>query len=224
MRPHITCHMISSVDGRTQTRHWPGDTAKVFEETAATIKCDGWIVGRTTMAEFCEQSPRRKRSGRFDVPKKDFIAPHHEETYAIGLDPSGKLHWKHGNVDTEHAVMIVTEKVSGDYLEHLQRAGVSYLFGGKTTLDLKLVAEKLYRLLGIRRVTVQGGGSNNGSWLNEGLVDEISLVVMPFADGKLGLQSVFDIEADQFKAVHQLKLISSTTYKKQYVWLRYSVK
>lgn len=216
--------MISAVDGRTETRNWPGNTAKIFEETAATIESDGWIVGRTTMSEFCEPSPRRKRSGRFDIPKKDFIAPHDEETYAIGLDPSGKLHWKQGNVDTEHAVMIVTEKVTGDYLEHLQRAGVSYIFGGKRTLDLALVAEKLYRLLGLRRVTVQGGGSNNGSWLNAGLVDEVSLIVMPFADGKLGMPSVFDIDADQHTGVRQLRLISSSVYKKQYVWLRYAVK
>lgn len=224
MKPYIICHMISTVDGRTQTRNWPGNPAKVFEDTAETINSQGWIVGRTTMAEFCEQSPRRKRKGRFNVPKKDFIAPHTQHTYAIGLDPSGKLHWKRGNVDTEHAVMIVTEKVSGDYLDHLQRAGVSYLFGGKTSLDLKRVAEKLNKHFGITRVTVQGGGNNNGSWLNAGLIDEISLVVMPLAEGKLGVQSVFDIEPSSLKKkTRTLKLLSCETYEKQHIWLRYQV-
>jgi 2,5-diamino-6-(ribosylamino)-4(3H)-pyrimidinone 5'-phosphate reductase len=119
---------------------------------------------------------------------------------------------------------VVTEKVTGEYLDHLQQAGVSYLFGGKTELDLKLVAEKLHRLFGIKRICVQGGGTNNGSWLNAGLIDELSLVIMPLAEGKLGVQSVFDIAPKALrKRAHNLRLLSCDVYKKNHVWLRYRV-
>ena len=91
-------------------------------------------------------------------------------------------------------------------------------------LDLKVVAEKLNRLLGIKRITVQGGGTNNGSWLNSGLIDELSLVVMPFAEGKLGTPSVFDIAPKALrKRVHNLRLLSCKVYEKNCVWLRYRV-
>lgn len=216
--------MICGVDGRTQTKHWPGVGGRIFEDTVAKIDNQGWIVGRVTMAEFCNPAPRRKRKGQFDIPKKDYVAPHKQKTYAVGLDPSGKLHWKVGNVDTEHVIMVVTEKVTTDYLDHLRQAGVSYIFGGKSSINLKKVAEKLYTLFGIRRITVQGGGSNNGSWLNAGLIDELSLVIMPFADGKPGTQTVFDIEVpEQQRRAHTLRLLSMKKYKANYVWLRYKV-
>jgi len=224
MKPYMICHMICGVDGRTQTKHWPGVGGRIFEDTVAKIDNQGWIVGRVTMAEFCNPAPRRKRKACFDIPKKDYVAPHKQKTFAIGLDPSGKLHWKVGNVDTEHVIMVVTEKVSTDYLDHLRSAGVSYIFGGKSSINLDRVAQKLYSLFGIKRVTIQGGGSNNGSWLNAGLIDELSLVIMPFADGKPGAQSVFDIEVpEQARKAHTLKLLSMKRYKKNYVWLRYKV-
>ncbi len=220
--PYVICHMICGVDGRTQPRHWKKGSGNVFEETAATIESDGWIVGRVTMSEFCSKKPRRKRKGRFSVPKTDYVAPHSQKTYAVGIDPGGKLHWETGHVDTEHVIAVLTEKVTSEYLDHLREAGVSYIFGGKNDLNLKKVLEKLYALFNIKRITVQGGGSNNGSFLNAGLIDELSLVVMPFADGEKGTQSVFDIDAkDKKKPSHQLKLQWAKPYKSQYVWLNY---
>ena len=38
---------------------------------------------------------------------------------------------------------------------------------------------------------VQGGGGNNGSWLKAGLIDEISLLLAPVADGTTGVPTVF---------------------------------
>ena len=173
------------------------------------------------MSEFCSQKPRRKLKGRFSVPKTDYVAPHSQKTYAVGLDPSGKLHWEQGHVDTEHVIAVLTEKVTAEYLEHLKRAGVSYIFGGKTSLNLKTVLEKLNKRFGIRRITLQGGGLNNGSFLNAGLVDELSLIVMPYADGGIGTQSVFDIQPkDKTKPSRKLKLLSIEPYKTNYVWLQ----
>lgn len=225
-KPFVICHMVCSVDGRTQGAHWPRDKkdGNVFEDTAATIDSQGWLVGRKTMSEFCSKKPRRKRKGRFAVPKTDYIAPHQQKTYAVGLDPSGRLHWEQGHVDTEHVIAVLTERVSAEYLDHLRRAGVSYIFGGKTALDLRRVLEKLHALFGIRRITLQGGGLNNGSFLNAGLVDELSLIVMPYADGGIGTQSVFDIAPrDKKKPAHRLQLLAHRIYKSKYVWLRYAV-
>lgn len=225
MKPYVICHMVCTVDGRTQGSHWPrNNDGNVFEQTAATIDSQGWIVGRKTMSEFCSQKPYHKRKGRFNVPKMDYIAPHPQRSYAVGLDPSGKLHWEKGNVDTEHVIMVLTEKVTAEYLNHLQRAGVSYIFGGKSSLDLKKVMDKLHKLFGIERVTIQGGGMNNGSFLNAGLINELSIVIMPYADGEIGTQSVFDIQPKgKKKPPHKLTLVSHEIYKSQYVWLRYMV-
>lgn len=216
--------MVCSVDGRIIGSHWEGGSSDVFETTAATIKSDGWIVGRVTMSEFSAKRPRRKRTGRFVMPKTDYVAPHDQKTYAVAIDPSGKLSWDQGSVDTEHVIAVLTEKVGAEYLDYLRSKGVSYIFAGKTSLDLRRALEKLNSLFGVKRITVQGGGRNNGSFLNAGLIDELSLVIMPFADGEDDVQTVFNIaKAVKRRKSIKLKLKKVTRYRENYVWLRYDV-
>ncbi len=225
MKPYVICHMVCTVDGKTQGARWDRNKkdGNVFEDTAAQIKSQGWIVGRKTMSEFSAKKPRTVRKGHFAMPKTDYTAPHDQETYAVALDPSGKLSWDQGSVDTEHVISILTHKVSAEYLDYLRSKGVSYIFAGKSDLNLKQALEKLNKRFGIKRITVQGGGTNNGSFLEQGLIDEISVVIMPFADGGEGVQSVFDIKYAKRLKADNLRLKSHKLYKKQYVWLRYDV-
>lgn len=58
----------------------------------------------------------------------------------------------------------------------------SYLFAGADHLDLTLALEKLTWYYGIKRLLLQGGGLVDGSFANEDLVDELSLVVAPAID------------------------------------------
>ena len=224
MKPYLICHMLSTVDGKIIDKHWPIDGAKIFETSAATIKSDGWIVGRKTMQEFSSQKPRRKRRGRFSVLKIDFVGEHTQKTYAVVMDPSGKLNWDVNYVDTEHVIEVLAEKVSPEYLDHLRSRHVSYIFAGKSSINLRLAMEKLNRLFGIKRMTVQGGGINNGAFLNAGLLNELSLIIVPVADGEMGTSSVFDISKGQKKKPSiMLKLKSAERYKKNYMWLKFDV-
>ena len=60
----ITCHMITSLDGRLLPERWddPADgtiDALVdahYEAAAEALDADGWIVGRRTMAAFTDQA------------------------------------------------------------------------------------------------------------------------------------------------------------------------
>lgn len=126
-RPYIIAHMVHSIDGRTTGQNWPNrkDMAHVFESCAAKIKADAWIVGRTTMQEFC--SPRQHRLGKPDssIKKTDFVGKHKAKTYAVAIDPSGKCHWDTNMVDTEHAIEVLTTQISTAYLKHLQEKQVS---------------------------------------------------------------------------------------------------
>lgn len=224
MKPYVICHMICSVDGKILTKNCDSPAVDIYETTAATIKSDGWIVGRTTASEFSSKKTRRKRTGRFTVPKGDFVGEHQQKTYAVALDPSGKLSWDVNYIDTEHVIVVVTEKVTAEYLDYLRAKNVSYIIGGKRELNLKRVLERLNKLFGVKRITVQGGGRNNGSFLNAGLIDELSLIVMPFADGEIGIPSVFDIDkkSKRRKSV-KLRLKSTRRYRKDHIWLKYDV-
>ena len=71
-------------------------------------------------------------------------------------------------------------------------AGVSYLVCGKRDVDLRVALQKLHEKFGLKKLMLEGGGKFNGSMLQHGLVDEISQVIVPVADGGEGISTMFD--------------------------------
>lgn len=225
-RPYVICHMVPSIDGRIVLESWktPPSTLAEYERLALTFGADAWIVGRISMEPYAGKSKVPARKTPQPIPRTDFIARREAESYAIALDPSGKLTWKSNVLATgEQAVTILTEAVSDDYLAFLRARGVSYLFGGKTELNLKKVLEKLRKELGIKKLLLEGGGKINGTFLAEDLIDELSVLLVPVADGAVGTPSLFDVREGKGPARH-LKLVSIEKRKGDMVWLRYKLK
>ncbi|MGE5047323.1 MAG: dihydrofolate reductase family protein, partial [Deltaproteobacteria bacterium] len=89
---------------------------------------------------------------------------------------------------------------------------------------LKVALDKLRRVLGIRRLMLEGGGTFNGAMLPEGLVDEISQIVVPVVDGGRGITTLFDIPGDPpRKAAAALRLKSQRKLPGGVSWFRYRV-
>jgi 2,5-diamino-6-(ribosylamino)-4(3H)-pyrimidinone 5'-phosphate reductase len=99
------------------------------------------------------------------LPKTDFIATRESKSYAIAIDPSGKINWKSNHIDSDHIIAVLTEQVTSDYLAFLQSKKVSYLFGGKAKIDLGKVLEKLTKEFKIKKLLLEGGGKINGAML-----------------------------------------------------------
>ncbi|MBT2657363.1 dihydrofolate reductase family protein [Bacillus sp. ISL-18] len=87
---------------------------------------------------------------------------------------------------------MLREQVSDAYLAHLQKIGISYIFGGKVRLNFTVVVEKLKNLFEVDQLMLEGGGYLNGSFLNEGLIDELSLVLVPIAEGASNSVTLFE--------------------------------
>lgn len=79
----------------------------------------------------------------------------------------------------KNVIVVLLEKVSHSYLLHLQKLGISYMIGGKNSIDIKNVLNKLYDKCNIQKLLLQGGGKLHGSLMNENLIDEISLIISP---------------------------------------------
>lgn len=100
------------------------------------------------------------------------------------------------------------ETVSDDYLTYLRSIGVSYIFAGNDNLDCGLMLEKLYKLFGIERLLAAGGGIMNWSLVRENLIDELSIIIAPAADGNSDTSTIFekaDFLPDREPAVFQIK-------------------
>ena len=224
-RPYVICHMGPSIDGRIVTTNWgslPSLTAE-YERTAQTFAADAWIIGRVSMEPYAGKTrvPRSKVKHR--IPRTDFIADTEAESYAIAIDPSGKLTWQSNAIDSEHVITIVSQRVSNEYLAFLRSQGVSYLFGGRANIDLKNVLEKLAKAFGIRKLLLEGGGKINGSFLTADLIDELSVLIAPVADGGIGTATLFDATSTRGPSRH-FRLISVERLKGDLVWLRYRVR
>ena len=223
-RPYVICHMLPSIDGRIVIRDWKLDHAmREYERTAATFDADAWIIGRISMEPYAGKARVPARRNRERIPREDFVAEHDASSYAIAIDPSGKLRWSASDIDGEHVIAILTESVTDRYLAFLQSKGVSYLFGGKSRIDLAKVLQKLRSRFGIKKLLLEGGGKINGTFLAANLIDELSILVAPIADGSVGTPSLFDVD-DQRAPARNLKLVSMEKRTGGIVWLRYQVR
>jgi 2,5-diamino-6-(ribosylamino)-4(3H)-pyrimidinone 5'-phosphate reductase len=226
-RPRVVCHMMASVDGRIVTEDWPLSAAELrqYEAVHETYGADAWIVGRVTMEQHFAagaRSPSDIAQQYSGSPREDFIAPGEHESFAIAVDPSGRLVWDAGEMDGDHIVAMLTERVSDDYLASLRQRGVSYLLAGRDELDLVLGLEKIGSRLGVRTLMLEGGGGINGSILRAGLVDELSLLVAPVADGRAGMATLFDVDDEGF-VPRRLALESVERRADDMLWLRYRI-
>jgi 2,5-diamino-6-(ribosylamino)-4(3H)-pyrimidinone 5'-phosphate reductase len=214
--------MAPSIDGRITGLGAIRNLSAAYERTAASFEADAWIIGRVSMEPYAGKTKVPRRAKRSRIPRKDFIADANAESYAIAIDPSGKLTWKSNAIDEAHFITILSQRVSDDYLAFLQWRGISYLFGGRTKIDLRRVLEKLRKEFGIRKLLLEGGGKINGSFLAANLVDELSVLIAPVADGSIGTPTLFDVEAGAGPR-RRLRLTSVETLEEDLVWLRYRV-
>ncbi len=195
----------------------------LFETTAASFGIGAWLVGTTTMDEFDGKKGKSPRA-KGKIPRRDYIANKKAKTLAIGTDAKGVLRFQHNEVGGDHVVLLVTERATNDYLTHLQAAGVSYLFCGSQQIDLHMALRKLGSTFGLRKLMLQGGGKFNGAMLAAGLVDEISHITIPVADGGTGVATMFDNPGKPLaKAAATLRLFSHKILPGSAVWCRYKV-
>ncbi|NOT53408.1 MAG: RibD family protein [Deltaproteobacteria bacterium] len=225
-KPYVICHMVASIDGRIATSGWnlsPEGRAE-YERTAATYQADAWMCGRITMSGYARgTAPTTPISSSGLVATTDFLAPHTRAPYAIAIDPSGKLYWHTNAIDGDHVVAVLTEQVAAAYLAYLQAQQVSYLFAGTQSIDFPTALAKIADTLRVKTLLLEGGGKINGSMLRAGLIDEISLLIAPIADGTNGTPTLFDTVA-QTVGPHssvRLTLLAMEQRADGIVWLRY---
>jgi 2,5-diamino-6-(ribosylamino)-4(3H)-pyrimidinone 5'-phosphate reductase len=231
MKPYVICHMMPSVDGRLRTDRWdiPEAGHQEYERTADSYHADGWICGRKTMEEFARGRARPSARTNDRIPREDYVIPRNRKSdrYAIALDPEGKLNWQTNDVEGDPLIEVLGENVSNAFLAFLREKEISYIFARKkgSELNLKQVLEKLNTQFGIRKLMLEGGGETNGSFLNQGLVDELSLLLTPVADGGIGEPALFDVEARKpRKAMAKLRLKSVRRAASGMLWIKYGVR
>ena len=237
-RPFIFCHMMTSMDGKIMGRYMDtpecGPAGEVFYNIAfgeqPYYKHQGWLSGRVTSDDnftFYEK-PELDETAPV-VPEGDYVADSDFGMYYVSIDPSGCLGWKDAKLryqtTTAHVIEVLTEKASNAYKAFLRKLGISYIIAGNETLDVHLALQKLWELFHIKTLMLGGGAVLNWSFIQQGLCDEVSVVVAPVADGSIKTQTLFMEKAglsDDTPMAFSLKEVKDCGGGA--VWLRYGVK
>jgi riboflavin biosynthesis pyrimidine reductase len=186
--------MASSIDGRILPERWsPADAHShaTYDKLHDRLGGGSWIVGRVTGQEFAKrdaypQDVDETFAREPWLPRTDAVA------YAIIADAHGKIAWGRAEIGGDPIVVLLTEQVADAHLAGLRSEGVGYIFAGRDTLDFAQAVSSLQAALGIDHLLLEGGGHINGAFVRAGLVDEISLMIVPAIDGASGAPATFD--------------------------------
>ena len=229
-KPYVICHMMTTVDGKILTANWgKNDSTKAFgklyEELHNSYESNAWICGRITMEkDFTDGKQPELKPVDQPINREDFVGDATATSFAIAVDAHGKLGWDENTINGDHIIEVLTEKVEDGYLAYLQEKKISYIFGGKDELDFSTVLEKLGKLFPIKTLMLEGGGQLNGSFLNDGLIDELSLLLLPIADGTPKSATVFEVSDYLTKAPATfMKIKGLQQLEKDAVWIKYTL-
>ena len=122
-----------------------------------------------------------------DVPEGDYIVKSAQGHYCLVYDREGRCTWEAPtstmNGVSMQIVEVVTKAARKEYLSYLRDMGISYLITEEEEHPVRESLKKLKRFYGVERLVLTGGASINGGFLKEDMIDEFSIVVLPYVDG-----------------------------------------
>lgn len=218
-RPHIICHMVTSIDGKVTGDFLNQKTCENATEIYYEINREyrkngalGFICGRITMEQSFTNGYYPDLSNYDDTTHHSiWLDSATSDFYAIAFDPRGKLGWKSAIIedsdigyDKSQVIEVLTEQVDRRYLSYLHEMGIPYLIAGKDEIDVALALDILGTHLKADILLLEGGSIINGHFLRAGCVDEISIVQAPiiadksakplFENGKISDFSLTSVE------------------------------
>lgn len=199
-RPYTICHILSALDGKITGAFMgtksAGQAGAEYARIRTEYQADAWLYGTVTTKEFTNgRVPELDLTA--EVPDGDFVVKSEAALYYVSVDTQGEIGWESGTFQKvgrpdSHVIEVLTEQTPAGYRAYLREHKVSYILAGEKMLDSKIAVRKLYQLFGIKKLLICGGGMVNWTFLQQGAIDELSLVIAPAADGNPNSVTVFE--------------------------------
>jgi 2,5-diamino-6-(ribosylamino)-4(3H)-pyrimidinone 5'-phosphate reductase len=222
-RPRVTIHAMTGLDGRTD--HFAGDIGQ-FYAVAGRIPHDAVLSGSATFAaaaaaegvDLADEDPTPA-----DRPRP---ATHGDDArpLLVIVDSGGRITrfaWLVAVPFWREVVVACTSSTPPAHLDRLDRLGIRRIVAGEDRVDLGGLLERLASDEGIERVRVDSGGTLNGALLRAGLVDEVSLLLGPWAVGGRTPAGLFVADDLPDDAVTRFRLVGVERLDGDVAWLRY---
>jgi len=245
-RPYVIMKMAMSVDGRIA----PGPDMTMFDRHPVNALLPdepsiGKIISESIEAEwhpggdlfgswtFVRKDDPLKELPPFTGSAKDLYEDFLPEDvvsetrhWAILVDGRGRGRTGYKGTETpgNHVLHVCSSSVPADYLAFLRAEQIPYLIGGHEHADLPDALSKMHTKLGLHVVCLLGGGTLNGAMIQNNLVDEIHLEVIPVLFGGRRTPTLVDCdELTSGTTIPYLELLSTESGQDGYLWLHYKV-
>ena len=222
-KPHIICHMMTSVDGRidcAMTSLLPG--VDDYYATLNALDVPTTVSGRVTAELEMAEPGVFMAQDKTPYGKEGFSKAADAAGYEVVVDTHGKLLWPDAAGMEKPYLIITSQQVPQEYLHYLDGQHISWIACGEQKIDLARASEILAEHFGVQRMGVVGGPAINTAFLDAGLLDEISILIGAGVDGRREMPSVFDGRAMDYPLTH-LRLQDVKKFESGAVWLRYTV-
>lgn len=227
-RPTTTLFMLESLDGKISSGNNDSlDADKDF------CRIDGVKEGLHQYYEIeCTTDYYSLNTGRTMEKigvnnKKEY--PNKVEVNFIIID--NKPHLNENGIDyichwVEKLILVTTNKNHIAYYLKDKYDNLDILFYEE--LDLKKLLEDLYGKYNVDKLTLQSGGTLNGLFVRENLIDYVNIVIAPLLVGGKDVSTLIDgkaIESDrELDKLRALELLECNKLEDSYVQLKYKVK
>ncbi len=213
---------MSSVDGRIDCAMTAEiDKTDAYYQALGQLNFDAVLEGRVSRQMHYALPEPFKTSDPAPIGKEKFYKAHPASHYDIAVDTHGSLQWPQG-ASAINLLVITDEDCPQEYHEYLTVNGISWIACGKKGIDLRRSVEILAEDFGVKRLGIVGGGHINGAFLQNGLLDEVSVMIGGGIDGRAGMPAVFDgIRENSYPPT--MLTLNDVERMGNTVWLKYTV-
>lgn len=174
MKPKIIMHTQISLDGRIRGF----DNPEVYYQVAAGIHSDAVLFGSNTVFTAFEEYPAETQ----DDFAKIIVEP--KDPRPIGVIPDSRgilrnLHCLRKLGYLKEIVILVSAATPKEYLAYLEERNYPYIKAGNNHVDYDKAFQLLQEQYGCKCLRTDSGGGLTNILLENGLINEISLVISP---------------------------------------------
>ena len=216
MLPNIILHNSIGLDGSLTDFDV---NMELHYQIAGKFKPDAHLIGSNTIKVGIELY-----GNALPEEKNDFIKPQRDKKlpYWIIIDTKGilegLLHEVRRFEFCKDVVVLISNNTPENYIEYLKKRDFDFHIVGKDHINLKNSLEFLFNNYSIKNLLTDCGRILSNLLLNQGLVNEISLLLHPVIVG----DKSYNIFNDVNKKI-QLKLLKNEALDKDHIWLIYKV-
>lgn len=215
---------MTSIDGRidcAMTGQLKGvdEYYKTLDELDTPSRLSGRVTAELELALKGKFNPKKDEP----IGKESFSKKKESKDHEIIVDTKGTLLWDDDSKYDRHHLIITSEKVTKEYLEYLDSKKISWISCGKDKINIEKSMEILSKEFNVKRLAVVGGPLINSSFLDAGLLDEISILIGVGIDGRKGMPGVFDGFTMDHPITTKLKFKEVKSFDDGAVWIRYTV-